>query len=130
MEATINEVIRRVQALHPEAWPDEAKAAWLMELEGKLYREVILTHELDEGAVMPEYPTSWPEDGDKPLLAQAPYDQLYDAYLVARMDLENRDVENYNASATVATQLEREWRLWYHKTHMPITVRRKGCRCV
>lgn len=46
---SINEIIERVAAVRPDAYDDEAKAAWLIELEGKLYGEVILRHKLTPG---------------------------------------------------------------------------------
>ena len=46
---SINEIIERVAAVRPDAYDDETKAAWLIELEGKLYREVILRHKLTPG---------------------------------------------------------------------------------
>ena len=46
---SINEVIERVAAVRPDAYEDSTKAAWLIELEGKLYGEVILRHKLTPG---------------------------------------------------------------------------------
>ena len=36
---SINEVIERVNRARPDAIDDETKAAWLLELDGQLYRE-------------------------------------------------------------------------------------------
>ena len=41
---SINEVIERVNRARPDAIDDETKAAWLLELDGQLYRETILRH--------------------------------------------------------------------------------------
>ena len=46
---SINEIIERVAAVRPDAYDDETKAGWLLELEGKLFREVILRHKLTPG---------------------------------------------------------------------------------
>lgn len=43
---SINEVIERVNRARPDAIDDETKAAWLLELDGQLYRETILRHKL------------------------------------------------------------------------------------
>ena len=48
---------------------------------------------------MPEYPRNYPEDGDKPLLVPAPYDGLYDLYLMSKSDFYLRELDNYNNSA-------------------------------
>lgn len=46
---SINEVIERVGRVRPDAYDDSTKAAWLIELDGKLYREVILRHRASSG---------------------------------------------------------------------------------
>lgn len=46
---TINEVLERVNRARPDALDDKTKAGWLIELDGKLYREVILRHRLTSG---------------------------------------------------------------------------------
>ena len=37
---SINEIIQRVSLVRPDVYPDESKAHWLCELDGKLKREV------------------------------------------------------------------------------------------
>lgn len=83
---TINEVIERVNRARPDAIDDETKAAWLLELDGQLYREVILRHRLTPGrelrgpvGVCPEcggYGPDGPEDGKEPLNIH--YDRMLD----------------------------------------------------
>ena len=46
---TINEVLERVNRARPDAIDDKTKAAWLIELDGKLFRDVILRHRLTSG---------------------------------------------------------------------------------
>lgn len=46
---SINEVIERAARLRPDCYDDETKAGWLIELDGKLYREVVLRHKLTNG---------------------------------------------------------------------------------
>ena len=48
---------------------------------------------------LPDFPKAFPEDGDKPLLVEAPYDGLYDLYLMSKVDFYNREADNYNNSA-------------------------------
>lgn len=152
---SINEVIQRVSLYRPDAYPDESKAGWLLELDGKLMEEVILRHKVTAGTTYagaakvcpvcgmtafleynryldmsrcscgwnsgPEAPKSYPEDGDKPLLVKAPWDNLYDLYLQAHVDLQNREIQNYNNSAALAEQAQTEWRRRWHQTHLPVS---------
>ncbi len=126
---SINEVLERVNRARADAIDDATKAAWLIELDGKLYEEVILKHERPLIPIVPmgepiPYPPippkKYPEDGDKPLLVQSPYDNLYDLYVMAQADLLNREGANYNMSATVFNVAQDEWKKQYHRTHLPI----------
>ena len=135
------------------AW-QAREAAWLLELDGQLYRETILRHQLTSGrgakgpvAVcptcggteitydrvmdsnlcpacgwtdLPDFPKAFPEDGDKPLLVEAPYDGLYDLYLMSKVDFYNREADNYNNSALAYNAALDEWRKQYHRRHLPI----------
>lgn len=47
--ATINEVLERTNRVRPDAIDDGTKAAWLIELDGQLFREVILRHRVHPG---------------------------------------------------------------------------------
>lgn len=170
---SINEVLERVNRARPDAIDDETKAAWLLELDGQLYREVILRHTLGpkelasghtmggygarlnsgqgmrgaigacpecgatEGLVydrvmdsnactvcgwndLPQIPQRFPEDGDMPLLVGAPYDGLYDLYLMSKVDFYNREADNYNNSALAYNTALDEWKKAYHRSHAPI----------
>ena len=70
--------------------------------------------------VHPDFPQAFPEDGDKPLLVEAPYDGLYDLYLMSKVDFYNREADNYNNSALAYNAALDEWRKQYHRRHLPI----------
>lgn len=46
---TINEVLERTERARSSAVDDETRAAWLLELEGQLFRDMILRHKLSPG---------------------------------------------------------------------------------
>ncbi len=72
------------------------------------------------GASCQEYPRNYPEDGDKPLLVPAPYDGLYDLYLMSKSDFYLRELDNYNNSALAYNTALDEWKKAYHRSHAPI----------
>lgn len=109
---TINEVIERVDKIKPCSYGDKEKARWLMELEGKLFLEVLQ----GEGE---SPPSRFPEDGGKPLIAEFPYDNIYDLYLQAMIDFHNREIQNYNNSMTMYAVALDEFKRWYRRSHMP-----------
>jgi hypothetical protein len=117
---TINEVLERVNRARPDALDDGTKAAWLIELDGKLYREVVLRHGRREDEEEPELPKKYPEDADKELLVGPPYDNLYDLYIMAQADLYNREDANYNNSALVFNTALDEFKKAYHREHRPL----------
>jgi Zn ribbon nucleic-acid-binding protein len=152
---SINEVLERVNRARPDALDDKTKAAWLIELDGKLYREVILRHRLTSGRCLhgpiavcpacestdgltwdrmmdsnrcaacgwtdlPKIVQQFPEDGDEPLLVEAPYDNLYDLYVMAQVDFYNREADNYNNSALAFNTALDEYKKDYHRNHAPI----------
>jgi len=154
---SINEIIERVERVKPCDYDDETKAAWLMELDGKLWAEAILRHRASvgsglRGAVgvcpkcesadgleynsrldanrctacgwndLPDIPRVFPEDGDKPLLVKAPYDNVYDMYLMAMIDLHRHEIANYNNSMALYNTALDEWKKQYHRTHEPLGV--------
>lgn len=150
---SINEVLERVNRARPDAIDDETKAAWLIELDGQLFREVILRHRLTSGQALqgppgvcpecggaeiiwdrdmdsssceacgwndlPDYPQKFPEDGDAALLVGAPYDGLYDLYVMSKADFYNREADNYNNSALAYNAALDEWKKAYHRSHAP-----------
>lgn len=169
---SINEVLERVSRVRPDAIDDETKAAWLLALDGQLFRDVILRHRVHPGprrigptgvcpvcggygldedgkprdpegdeepvppayhcaldysscglcgwTELPKYPRKFPEDGDMALLVPAPHDELYDQYIMTRIDFINREIDNYNNSTAAYLSSLDEWRREYHRTHAPV----------
>ena len=111
---SINEVIARVKRTRPNVLEEKDLARWLLTLDGRVYEEVT---KADEPARLPV--KSWPEDGDKPLLAQSPYDGIYDLYLTSMICFALGEYSEYN---NVAEQFERtfqDFRAWWRRNHVP-----------
>ncbi len=112
--ATINEVIAVVGETKPNAISDHRQARVLLELEGKLYREMAAADEPDR-----EIPKKFPEDGDKPLLVPEPYDVLYELYLTMWIEFWMREYGNYNNTAQLYGQKLADFRAAYRREHLP-----------
>lgn len=117
---TINEVIERVERIKPVVnIDDQDKARWIIELDGRIWREIVLKSEHE---VMPEEPPKeWPEDGDKQLLVSSPYDSLYDLYLMAQMEFALREYGNYNNTMAAFNSLLDIYANHYRNNHMPVS---------
>lgn len=111
---TINEVINRVKRTKPNVIDEKDQSRWLIALDGRIYEEVI---KADEPETLPV--KSWPDDGDKPLLAETPYDGIYDLYLTAMLCFALGEYQDYN---NIAEQFERtfnDFRAWWRRNHVP-----------
>ena len=113
---TIREAIDRVDGVKPNAFTKFEKINWLSELDGKIFEEIMRTHE--------DSPTSFfgyteDTDGLTELLAPAPYDDLYLAWLEAMMDLKNREIVSYNNQMTVFNAKFADFANHWNRTHMP-----------
>lgn len=109
--ATINLAIERAMKLHPDSIDDATKCRWISELDGKIMRETM--HKNDFIGY------SFPQDGDKKLLVQSPYDNIYELYIIAMGDFFSGELASYNSSAVLFEQAYSEFRKSYLRNNMP-----------
>lgn len=133
---TIAECIGRVDSVKPNQYSTEEKVRWLSYLDASIRKEIIERHEL------PVVETPEPEETtegvaeettteftgystdrltDK-LIAPFPYDELYVAYLKAKIDEENGETAKYNNSASAFNGMLQDFQRAYHREHMPLSV--------
>lgn len=63
-----------------------------------------------------------PDDLSVKLLVPFPYDELYVAYLKAKIDEENGETARYNNSAATFNGMLQDFQKAYHRDHMPKSV--------
>ena len=117
---TLREAIERADALKPNAVPRHEKLRWLSELDGRIAEELIGTH---EGARETFLPYTIETDGNTPLLAPFPYDDVYVFWLHARTDLADREIPGYNNGVQLFNARYAEFAAWYNRTHRPLGTR-------
>jgi len=100
---TVSECIQFVDSVKPNAFPAEAKIAWVSQIEGKIASEIFLMAPAELRQF--RYQTAL-EDGDKELLVDPPYDDIYIAYLTAKVDSKNGE---FNRLSTAAQAFNRLW---------------------
>lgn len=109
--ATINLAIQSAMKLHPDSIDDATKCRWISELDGKIMRETM--HQSGfEGY-------KFPQDADKKLLVESPYDNIYELYIIAMGDFFSGELASYNASAVLFEQAYSEFRKSYLRNNMP-----------
>lgn len=114
---TIAQAIAMVNALKPNQYTDNQKVAWLSQLDGKIYTELIATHE-GGAESFSEYDET---DTATELLVPYPYAQdIYNYYLQSMIDRENGEVSKFNQSAALYNNSYAEFAAVYNRTHVPL----------
>ena len=109
------DMIERVDLLEPNDYSPEQKLHWLSSLDGKVFRELIETHEDAPTDTLPAYGS-----GDEELLIGEPYgEDLYYYYLQAMIAAENSETQRYNKRMTLFNSAYTAFSAWYVRTHRP-----------
>lgn len=99
--------ISRANALRPNALGPEQKYAWLYELEGKLAEQMGI-----------DAPTN-PYPNNAELMIPAPYDNVYELYIIAMIDYYNNEVNLYTNDMQVFNAALDETKAWLRRTNCP-----------
>lgn len=117
---TVTEAIARADELRPNALGEEQKAAWLRQLEGQLWE----LWERDGTPLPPEreklwpWRMTWPEEDPK-LLLTGPQEELYQLYLMAKIDYYNQEMDLYMNDMTLYNAALSEAQAWWRRHHRP-----------
>jgi len=112
---TIREAIQWVDDIKPNSFSDETKLKWLSALEGRLALNVFLL----AGVELRYFQYGYPADMDAELLVQPPHDDIYTAYLAAKIDEANGEYELYQNSMTTYNGLFGGFARWFARTYEP-----------
>ena len=112
---TISQAIDQVDRLKFNACPREDKLRWLLQLERQLQRQILDAHAPGlPGGAAGEDPSP-----DTLLLAPAPFDRVYTAWLEAMLDLYNGEIERYNAAIDIFNREYAAFAAWYTRHFKP-----------
>ena len=118
---TIKDCIDIVDNIKPNQYTIKEKVMWLSFLEEIIINEVLKTHEGYDG----RYDNFEGYSEDRltiPLIVPSPYDRLYTEYLKMMVDKENGETARYNNSMVSYNTYMMEYRRYYNKTHVPLSV--------
>lgn len=144
---TIQEALDRIDLMRPNMVEKTVKIAALSELDGLIFREIILNHEdgrprpmtpMEEiiwlspekrtyGSGNPPVPPPEPQfpgytmetDPGTELLVKFPYDEIYTWWLASKVDWANQEMDKYNNDRTLFNSAYDTYSDWYTRTHMP-----------
>jgi hypothetical protein len=109
------DIIDRVDLMEPNEYSPEQKLRWLSTLDGKIFVDVILSHEGSKLDALPEY-----VNGDERLLVGAPHgEDLYYYYLQAMIASENSENARYVKRMTQFNSAYQDFVNWYNRNHKP-----------
>ena len=121
---TASTIINLVDALSPNYYSNSQKLGWLATIDGKIYEEVLMTHEdapEDEFDPSDYAPTGQGNIPSLTLLVDDPYaEDLYSFYLLSRIAAANSEISKYDQFATMFNTAYTEWTNYYNKKHMPV----------
>lgn len=145
----IQEALDRIDMMRPNMVKKEVKIAALSELDGLVYREIILNHESGDRRrpmtpmeqiifLSPEERTFTGEPAEEEkkaeetfegytvmtdpgteLLVSFPYDEMYIWWLASKIDWQNMEIDKYNNDRTLFNNAYDTYSDWYTRNHMP-----------
>lgn len=118
---TISEAISQTRKLSGNAVDDNTMCRWLSELDGRLMLDFY------KGSEWMAY--ALPQDADHELLVPFPWDELYVHYLEAMVYYSNGEYERYRNSYEMYNKKELDYRKWYARNQLPITLEALQKRC-
>jgi len=116
---TIAEAIARLEAARPNQHTAAQRIQWLSDCDSAIFTEIISTHEPDENT--PESFSGYASDVDTgtSLLVGAPYDVLYERWLLAQTDFYNSELSRFNNTSAMYNVARQSFANYYNRTHMP-----------
>lgn len=99
--------ISRADALRPNTISEEQKAAWLSDLDGQL------------SEMLEVEPQKNPFPEDFALLMPAPHEEIYQLYLICKIDYYNQEFTMYANDLAVYEAALAEAQAWYRRHHKP-----------
>ena len=118
----LQQAIDRVDEMRPNMQSRELKIAWLSELDGLIYSELISQHYLLPGeeirmCSMPEYDAD--TDPGQMLLVRPPYDNIYTYWLMAKIDEQTLEQEKFNNDQAMFNASYESFSDFWTRKHMP-----------
>jgi hypothetical protein len=114
---TIMEAINRVDSVKPNSYSQSEKVKWLSTLDGIVKKEIIDTHEGDEGVIFNGYTDDTLLTTE--LLIPAPYDEVYLFWLESKIDYWTGEISKYNNSISMYNGALSAYEKYYNREHMP-----------
>lgn len=108
----LQSIISKIDDVKPNTYSDETKLSWLNTVEGFVATQI-------HGVV--EFVPHEAVNSDVELLVPLPYSVLYEYYLKAMIDYENKDFESYSTNTVLYNAAFSDYSKYYIRTTAPTT---------
>lgn len=123
---TISEAIAEIDSQKINAYEHEKKIKWLDRLDNRIYNEIILTHEYNDGEEEVTFSGyNADTDMDTELLVGEHYAEMYVRWLEAQIDYNNMEYDAFNNCNSVFESIYSSFRNAYNQSHLPVQCRKK-----
>lgn len=106
---TIFEAITRANTLRANTLGDAQKYAWVNDLDGQIAEMMGMDAPL---SVFPE---------DRELLMPSPHEEIYQLYLVSKIDYYNNEIDMYTNDLMVYESALNEAKAWWRRNNRPVS---------
>lgn len=114
---TIIQAINNVDAIKANTYPQDMKVRWLSSVDSMVKRLIIDVHEGADQVTFEPYHAD--TDTGTQLLVPEPFDEMYQRYLEAQIDLANGEIARYNNAIELFNTAFKAYSSYYTRTHMP-----------
>lgn len=108
---TVNDVIKYVNDIKPNAFTDDTLTEWLSECEGSIQTEILC---IASGDVVTY---NYADNKDTELIVKPPHDKLYGFYLLAMIDFAHGEYKKYENTMQLFNAALSEFAKWFVRTH-------------
>ena len=115
----IIDAINEADTLKPNDFPASIKVLWLYRLDLRVKRDIIDTHEYNEGEEEVSITKYSPENTEQELLVPEPYSEMYVHWLGAQIDYNNMEFDGFNAANAMFESVWQSYRNSYNQSHAP-----------
>lgn len=122
--STFREIIQRADENKPNAFSDRQKFTWLVTLDGRVAADVLL---MDIREIR-QLERKYPQDMDAEPLVSYPHQDIYDAWLEAKIDAANGEYDKYQNSMELYNAAYGDFVRWFASSYHPAQGYRGG-RC-
>lgn len=112
----IQEAIKQVDDVKPNAFDQETKVAWLNALEGRIAAATFLLAPVE----IRQLQYRLPEDLETELLVTAPNDDIYTLWLAAKIDEANGEYDKYQNTMQIYNEHYGSFLRWFAGLYDPV----------